>query len=369
MSIPRILILSTDRNLLDLHSEVRKRFQGYASGPFALDVAVLGKVKLAVSLQQTERLRIQYFLITPWNLPRLKMQIMGQFSKNLKLVTCQDPFVLGYLGVLIKKHLKLPVLELQIHGDFLSVHWLKERWIHWAYRFLMRWTLRRSDQIRVVLPTQEAYYRRHYPKANIYTLPVLAAEHLEVFSDRKRNELSIPSGHAVALLVGRLVKIKNFDQVIKAFAQHRTKFQVSWHLLIVGDGPLKSSLQKLSQKLGVGDFVHFMGWQHQLADFYACSDFLILNSSYEGWGRVIVEAMTRAKPVLSTAVGCASDLIDEETGLLLKSYKANDLLVNFETWFELRSQWEQMGQAAQRVCQNYIARWQPAHEKQWEAWS
>jgi glycosyltransferase involved in cell wall biosynthesis len=367
-----ILVLSTDLKLLHKDSEVFQRFQQYASGEFNVLVAILGTSKI-VQNYTSEKLKIDYFQSsrTPWGFKILYTRLQQHYSHPVDLVTCQDPFVMGFLGVCLKKILRIPKLELQLHGDFLSHAWLIEKWINPIYWILMHWNLTQADQIRLVLKRQEKYFKAHFQNSKVYTLPILGVDQLSptVSNFDLRKAFAIPPTAPVALMVGRLVGVKNFEVVIKSLAQYCQNSLDSFHLIIVGDGPLRTKLEKLANNLKISDLIHFAGWQNQLRNYYEQSDFLIVNSSYEGWGRVIIEAMLCAKPVISTPVGCALDLVaNQETGLLVQKSGQNGLLDVLQNWFLCKSEWAKMGEKAQELCQSYIAQWQPAYRKQWDAW-
>jgi len=73
-----------------------------------------------------------------------------------------------------------------------------------------------------------------------------------------------------------------------------------YDLLLVGEGPLKASLEHVANRLCVASRVHFAGWQTEVASIVAASDLLILPSRYEGMPNVVLEAMAAGKPVIAT---------------------------------------------------------------------
>ena len=101
-----------------------------------------------------------------------------------------------------------------------------------------------------------------------------------------------------AIFVGRLSRAKRCDLILKAFVEvlKTTKAR----LLIVGDGVERKNLEKLTNTLGIGDNVYFMGFQSNPYPYIAQSRVLVLASAFEGFPTVIVEAMFLGVPVVSS---------------------------------------------------------------------
>src|SRR5205807_8321319 len=90
--------------------------------------------------------------------------------------------------------------------------------------------------------------------------------------------------------------------------------------LLVGDGPMRSSLEEMAARLGVADAVHFAGYQAQPERFLALMDVFALTSRLEGLPLAILEAWAAGLPVVATSVGGVPDLItDGRNGLLVPS--------------------------------------------------
>ena len=90
-------------------------------------------------------------------------------------------------------------------------------------------------------------------------------------------------------------------------------------LVIVGDGPLYADLVALAQRLGVDGRVRFVGTvpKEQVSAYLRASDVFVLNSTYEGMPHVILEAMAAGRPVVATAVGGSSEIIEDGVNGLL----------------------------------------------------
>src|SRR5438552_8409518 len=112
----------------------------------------------------------------------------------------------------------------------------------------------------------------------------------------------------IVLSVGNLILIKGHALLLRAFAPVANSVP-GCSLEIIGDGPERNDLQRLAVDLGIRDRVRFLGRQSRqeaAAAMQRCALFA-LPSSYEGLGRVYLEAMACGKPV----IGCHGQGIDE----------------------------------------------------------
>ncbi|MBS3148255.1 glycosyltransferase [Candidatus Woesearchaeota archaeon] len=131
-------------------------------------------------------------------------------------------------------------------------------------------------------------------------------------------EIRSRSKGPIYLFVGRLVHYKGVRYLIEAMGS------TDGTLIIVGDGPLKKELADLVRSLKLSDKIVFAQnvTDEQLPSFYEACDVFILPSinRAEGFGIVQLEAMMRAKPVISTRLGTGTDEINihGKTGLTVE---------------------------------------------------
>jgi glycosyltransferase involved in cell wall biosynthesis len=92
--------------------------------------------------------------------------------------------------------------------------------------------------------------------------------------------------------VGRLASRKGFDLLIRAFEQAGLP---NGRLVIAGDGSERRALEKAA-----GDRVKLVGFRHDVKDLYQAFDVFVCPSSYEPFGRVIVEALDSGVPVIAS---------------------------------------------------------------------
>ncbi len=100
------------------------------------------------------------------------------------------------------------------------------------------------------------------------------------------------------------------------------------HLLLVGDGPLRSALESLASELGIGDRVHLVGQQKDVASWYPLIDVYVNCSHSEGMSQSLVEAMSANLPVIATDVGDAVETIGHNgsCGKLIKPGSTGELV-------------------------------------------
>ncbi|MBU5354674.1 glycosyltransferase [Paenibacillus silvae] len=103
--------------------------------------------------------------------------------------------------------------------------------------------------------------------------------------------------HPVFVVVGRLAKVKNVDQILRAFSPLQEK---DFELHIIGDGDQYEVLEELSRQLGLQDHMVWHGWQQRPWDVVRNATSLVLASDTEPFGLVLIEALSRGIPVISS---------------------------------------------------------------------
>lgn len=130
------------------------------------------------------------------------------------------------------------------------------------------------------------------------------------------------------LYVGRLENSqKRIDTILKAVS----RLKGEWNLNLIGDGPHKNMLQQFSVEQGISEKIIWSGWKEEPWKEVKEGSLLLLTSSYEGFGLVIVEALSRGIPVIATKTGIATDLIKQgENGWLIdvNDYESLATIIN-----------------------------------------
>ena len=160
------------------------------------------------------------------------------------------------------------------------------------------------------------------------------------------------------IYVGRLSPEKNVKLLIEAFYEIN-KFEnvIDWGLIIVGDGPQKEELMNLVNKLGLKDFIYFVGGKNwkEVIDFYALSDVFILPSISEPWGLVVNEAMICGLPVIvSKRCGSYWDLVKEGVnGFGFDPFNQKELVEIMLKFIKGDVDIRKMGEESKKIIKDY----------------
>jgi glycosyltransferase involved in cell wall biosynthesis len=123
-----------------------------------------------------------------------------------------------------------------------------------------------------------------------------------------RASLGIPATAPVVGTVGRLAEIKKQDVLIRAVGGLRPRLP-GVRLVLVGDGPERPRLEALAHESGLGDRVHFVGYQPCPAAFLRMMDVFSLTSRSEGFPVSLLEAWLAGRPVVCPAVGGIPEVV------------------------------------------------------------
>jgi len=118
------------------------------------------------------------------------------------------------------------------------------------------------------------------------------------------------------IMVGRLTKVKDYPNLLKAFNNVLKEKEV--RLVILGEGPEEENIKRISKELGLLGKVVLLGFQKNPYKYMKAASVFVLSSFHEGFGNVIVEAMACGTPVISTNCFGPSEIIeDNKSGLLV----------------------------------------------------
>jgi glycogen(starch) synthase len=153
--------------------------------------------------------------------------------------------------------------------------------------------------------------------------------------------------------IGRLVKQKGFDVLIRAFA----KADIPSHdLLLAGEGAERQSLEQLVESLNLTDRIFFLGRANRptaVSLFKGCS-FFVLPSRHEPQGIVNLEAMSAGRAVIASRVGGVPEIVlDGETGILVAGEDDTALAAALTHLGSDESLRQRLGTAGQRRAQDF----------------
>jgi glycosyltransferase involved in cell wall biosynthesis len=169
-----------------------------------------------------------------------------------------------------------------------------------------------------------------------------------------RRVLGVGDGRFVVGWIGRMTGVKRTDDVLLAVRELRER-GVDAVLCMVGDGPDRDAVEQRAHDLDIVRHCLFVGYQDEVAPYYAAFDALILPSANEGTPVSAIEALAGGRPVVATRVGGVPDVVrDGIDGFLVEPGDVDamaDRLARLAGDSELRAR---MGAAGrERVLERY----------------
>jgi glycosyltransferase involved in cell wall biosynthesis len=129
--------------------------------------------------------------------------------------------------------------------------------------------------------------------------------------------LQVGAADRVIGTISRLVWKRGHEELLQA-ASMIAAVEPSARLVMVGDGPLRPTLEARARDLGLNGAVRFLGAVPRAASFLPHFDVFVLSSVWEGMSNSLLEAMAAGRPVVATRVGGNPEVVvDGETGLLV----------------------------------------------------
>ena len=129
--------------------------------------------------------------------------------------------------------------------------------------------------------------------------------------------VGLEPGAPVAGIVAMLRREKNVEMFLRAAAK-TAELVPDAHFLVVGDGPRREDLARMTHEWGLAGRVHFVGQRDDVPDLMALMDVLVLSSRFEAFPMVILEGMAAGKPIVSTHVGAVQEAVrHDQNGYLV----------------------------------------------------
>src|SRR5437868_4426130 len=157
-------------------------------------------------------------------------------------------------------------------------------------------------------------------------------------------------------------------RIIQAYAQYRSRLQgtgvtdpgyngrAPWHLVLLGDGPLRESLNSQLSTLNFHQHVHLPGFKpyDELPIYYALANAFVHASTTEQWGLVVNEAIASGLPVIvSERCGCVPELV-QDNGSTFDPTNEHELAARLlEVAVLPREERERLAQASYEIAANF----------------
>ena len=171
--------------------------------------------------------------------------------------------------------------------------------------------------------------------------------------DKVRLRLHLPRDQPVLLTIRRLVHRMGVDLLIEAMPSLLAR--IPDLMLVVGsDGPLRSTLEKRTDTLGIRNHIRFTGFisNEELPLYYQAADLFVMpTKALEGFGLPTIESMACGTPVLGTAIGSNTEIIGTfDTRLLIPEATAEAISKTVHSVFDLCASEDQI----RTRCRQYV---------------
>ncbi len=281
----------------------------------------------------------QFILLKDRNVALPGMGTIRQaLDMHFDVVHTNSEFIVGFLGTYIARHTGC----VRIH----TYHTVWEDYTYYithgigdntAKNFAKRyseWWCDRFDRVIVPTAKTENLLQQYGVETPIDIIP--SGMDLRRFAPEKhsaeeraatRAECGIPEGKRVLLNIGRLAKEKNLEKILRVFPElHRRLPDVQ--LVIIGEGPLKQTLQEQAETLGVADSVSIVGakpWE-KIDRYYAIGDVFVSASHSETQGLTYIEAAASGLCVCAVDDPCLLGVFRDGVSAVLSGDSDEQLL-------------------------------------------
>jgi glycosyltransferase involved in cell wall biosynthesis len=272
-------------------------------------------------------------------------------TRSIDVIVCTNTYSMLYGALAQSGGQTRPRLVTVFHTTLLRSY--KEKLLLLLWRLLFR----RCDLLIYVCENQRRYWRKRGLKPRADAV-VHNGIDVDRFTDRYspdqklelRRSLGLADGDYVVGLCAALRPEKAHGDLLKAVARLRRQ-GVPAKALLIGDGPERALIEKMTVDLGLQQHVHITGVQQDVRPYIACCDVMTLVSrSIETFSLAALESMALGKPLVMSDIGGASEqVIYGQNGFLFEPADVDALAMHLSslTSAPLRAQ---MGRAAaQRV--------------------
>jgi glycosyltransferase involved in cell wall biosynthesis len=227
-----------------------------------------------------------------------------------------------------------------------------------ARRQLTRWIALRADHCVGV----SRYVAQHIERLGVEPSRIAVVPnavdperfHPGVDGSAVREELGIAPDEVVALLLGRIIRVKRHEDFVRALALARRSTPRLRGLIVGWEDPraggYRGELERLARRLGLGDSLLFINARPDAPQLHAASDIAVLPSAMEAFGLVVVEAMASGKPFVGARTSAFPEIVEEgKTAFLVELGDAPRLAFRLASLAADPQLRERMGSAGRRV--------------------
>jgi len=280
----------------------------------------------------------------PWIINTFSsIPIFIKLSRRADILHCHD-IASAFAGLLAKRIHKKP-LVLTIHTSHFLRLSQNPFWKRIFHFFV-------NEGDRILTPSEEIRRRCLEISPDCSAREIVNRIDTDLFKPTepilKRN-----TGEVILLCPRRLYPKNGVEYLIRAMPLIRK--EVNAILYITGDGPLRNSLESLSEELEVKPYISFEGTiqNREMPAYYSSSDIVIIPSLLEATSLSALEAMACEIPVAASKVGGLPEIIDEKVGTLFEPRNPEDLSEKVIVLLKRKDRKETGKIARERVVQNW----------------
>jgi glycosyltransferase involved in cell wall biosynthesis len=159
-----------------------------------------------------------------------------------------------------------------------------------------------------------------------------------------------PGMFRVGMIARMNARSKNHRILLSVAARLKDRIP-KLELFLVGDGPLRSELERYAEELGIRNLVQFLGDRQDIPAILASLDVTVLPSASESLSNAILESMAAGVPVIANDVGGNIELMGNERGILIPPDDEAELASALLRMAAERAPREAMGRNARRFAQ------------------
>ena len=199
--------------------------------------------------------------------------------------------------ILAQKGIHIPVVT-TLHGTDIT---LVGREV--TYEHVVSWSINQSDAVTAVSNKLNEETLQHFDiNRPIDVIPNFID--FNRFNKKPREhfkQMIAPNGEKIIIHTSNFRKVKRVEDVVAIFS--RIIKEIPAKLLLIGDGPERSHIEKVCREHNTCDWVTFLGKQEAIEEILSIGDLFVLPSESESFGLAALEAMACEVPVISTNAG------------------------------------------------------------------
>ncbi len=225
--------------------------------------------------------------------------------------------------ILAEEGRKIPVIT-TLHGTDITLVGREA-----TYEPVVSWSINNSDAVTAVSESLRLDTLQHFNiRRNIDVIPNFID--FTRFNKQPKEHFKkaiAPNGEKILVHTSNFRKVKRVEDVVSVFCI--VNQSIPSKLLMIGDGPERSHIEKMSREMACSDKITFLGKQEAVEEILSVCDLFVLPSESESFGLAALEAMACEVPVISSNTGGIPEVnINGVTGYMSNVGDVEDMAAN-----------------------------------------